>query len=112
MDEPSFLDHVADGIGSAIEGTFWCIGRVSPAIEDASKAIAQTRAGRHVVHHAHTGWAKGYNSCLKSREKRERRKARAQWFRAGKEVFEEVVDSVQEDIQSLRGNPRARPAPG
>lgn len=105
-DKPSALDHVADGIGNAIEGVFWCIGRVSPAIEDASKAIAQTKAGQHVIHHAHRGWAKGYNSCLKSREKRERRRERALWFRAGKEV----VDEVHEGWRAMTGTgPDLRP---
>ena len=123
MDEEqkgSALTSVADGIGTVIEGLFYCVGRASPMVADAAQAVSNTRAGQHVVHHAHVGWTKGWNATILAREKRKRRQIRSRWgdgvrqgARVVKEGVKELVDMVHEDLDAMRGEgPQLKPVPG
>ena len=110
------LDHVADGIGSGIEGIFYLVGRASPVVSDVAEAIAKTRVGQHTVPHAHVGWTKGWHATMESRAKRQRREMRSRFgdgVQAVKKTAAELVDMVQEDINNLRGEgPDIKPVPG
>jgi len=111
---------IADGIGSGIEGLFYLVGRASPVVADAAAAVAATRAGTHVVQHAHTGYVKGWNATLENRMKKQRRAGRARFgdkfdegVQRAKVGVRELVDQVHKDIESLRGNePQLKPVPG
>lgn len=116
----SVVDGVADGIGGAIQGLFYIVGRASPIVADVAEAITKTRVGSHVTHNAHLGWVKGWNATMEAREKRKRRAVRSKFkdkvvngVHRAKEGLTELVDMVQEDIDQLRGeggDPKPEPA--
>lgn len=109
-------DHVGDGVGSVIEGLFYCLGRGAPAIADAAEGLSNTRVGKHVVFHSKVGYAKGWNATILKREARKNRVGRAKF---GKELWEktkgtfvDLADAAQADIRELRGEgPNLRVVP-
>lgn len=118
-EKKKMTDHVGDGVGSVIEGLFYCIGRGAPAIADAAESLASTRVGKHVVFHSKVGFANGWNATILKREARKDRQGRAKWGDKWTAVKDKVVekgtefiDAVQGDVRELRGEgPNLRVVP-
>jgi hypothetical protein len=104
----SILDAAANGVGAALRGAGYGVGRVSPAVEDAASAVAGTKTCQFIGEHFGEGWKRGYNATILAREKRLRRADRASWIKRNFVTpAAELVDAVHEDMRGP--NPRMKP---